>query len=125
MEIIYKTTEKKSNFTYCAELFKNKKPLNGFNKMFERIMWEPVDDDEFEVQNVYFDEPIDGILYLDYPFQVVVKENIHFDSLHSLISEIRRVYKAIYEDEEKTMKKIVKKNPNIINRGVSDGKYGI
>ena len=125
MEIIYKTTEKKSNFTYCAELFKNKKPLNGFNKMFERIMWEPVDDDEFEVQNVYFDEPIDGVLYLDYPFQVVVKENIHFDSLYSLISEIRRVYKAIYEDEEKTMKKIVKKNPNIINRGVSDGKYGI
>ena len=41
MEIIYKTTEEKSNFSFCSDIFKDKKVLNGFNKSrsFKRYLW--------------------------------------------------------------------------------------
>ena len=48
MEIVFVSTPKKSNFNYCSELFKDKKPLNGFNKLIESVdIVNRVDDDEF------------------------------------------------------------------------------
>jgi len=97
MEIIFKSKKEKSNFSYCADIFKGKKKLNGFNKMVESLC-ERVSDDEYSVRDVSFNEDLTGTLYLCYPLSVVVKEEIHFNSLHTLISEIRRVYQKIYED---------------------------
>lgn len=125
MEIIFKSNNEKSNFKYYSDLFKNKKPLNSFNKMLEPIVFEKVLSNQFNVRNVFFEERIQGTLYLCYPFNVVVKKNIEFDSLHSLISRIRSTYRKIYSEEKKTMTKCVKSNPFIINRGRSDGKYEI
>lgn len=99
MEIIYKRNEEVSNYAYCDMIFKNKKALNGFNKMLEQVEFEHVAGEEFNVQNVFFENPIQGTLYLCYPLNVVVKEKIEFDSLYSLISEIRRTYRQIYEEE--------------------------
>lgn len=125
MEIIFKSTPEQSNFNYCSDLFKGKKTLNGFNKLEEEVMCESMTNDEFEVQNVMFEKEIEADLYLCYPFKVVVQETIKFDSLHKLISEIRRVYKEIYHREKKTMRKIEKGNKTLINRGISDGDFGI
>lgn len=125
MEIIFKTNENQSNFNYSSNLFKGKKTLNGFNKLEEQMIFEPISGSEFECQNVTFDKEIVGDLILCYPFKVVVKEEIKFKSLHELISEIRRVYHQIYAQEAKTMRKIKKLNPNLINRGISDGDFGI
>lgn len=99
MEIIYKTLNKKSNFAYCSELFKNKKTLNGFNKLEEDLICEMVSDNNFHCQNIYFDKEIEADLFISYPLSVVVKEEIKFKSLHELISEIRKVYKKIYSEE--------------------------
>ena len=125
MEIIFRSTPEQSNFNYCAELFKNKPVLNGFNKLTEELMCENIADDDFDVQNVLFEKEIIADLFLCYPFKVVVKEEIKFDSLHKLISEIRRVYREIYHKENKTKTKIVKNNAKCANRGVSDGDFGI
>lgn len=125
MEIIYKTTEEKSNFSFCADIFRNKKVLNGFNKLDEEIMCESIASDDFRCQNVSFDKEIIADLYLCYPFNVVVKNEIKFKNLYELISEIRKTYRQIYHEEKKTMTKLVKKNKHLINRGVSNGIYGI
>ena len=95
MEIIYKSTKQKSNFTYCSEIFKEKDLLNAFDSLIE-----PISTDEISVGNVKFEKPIDGNLYLCYPLTVVVKENIHFSSLHELIREIRRVYEEVYKNRK-------------------------
>ena len=100
MEVIFKTNSNCSNFSFCSNLYKNKKVLNGFNKLEE--VFERVDDDEYYCRNVKFDEKINCTLYLCYPLSVVVKFNIEFDSLHQLIDEIRRCYKEIYKNR-KTM----------------------
>lgn len=100
MEIIYTTTKDKSNFQYCGEIFKNKKVINGFNKMNETLC-EMVAGNEFEVGDVKFKDTINGILYLDYPLSVVVKENITFSSLHELITCVRKAYREIYKDPNK------------------------
>lgn len=48
MEIVFVSTPKQSNFDYCSKLFKDKKPLNGFNKLIENIdVTDRVDNDEF------------------------------------------------------------------------------
>ena len=125
MEIIYKTTEEKSNFSFCSDIFKNKKVLNGFNRLDEEIMCESIVNDDFHCQNVSFDKEIIADLYLCYPFNVVVKSEIKFKNLYELISEIRKTYRQIYHEEKKTMTKLAKKNKNLINRGVSNGLYGI
>lgn len=124
MEIIYKTNENKSNFEYCSEIFKGKKILNGFNKLEETMLFERIDDDDFNCQNVYFDSEIKADLFLCYPFKVVVKSEIKFKSLHELISEIRKTYHKIYKKESQTLKTL-KKNPSLYNRGTSDGSFGI
>lgn len=125
MEIIYKSTEEKSNFSFCSDIFKNKKVLNGFNKLEEDLMCEMIADDEYNCQNVSFDKKIIADLYLCYPFSVVVKNEIKFKTLHELISEIRKTYRQIYHEEKKTMTQMIKKNKHLINRGFSNGKYGI
>lgn len=102
MEIIFKTTKDKSNFAFCSELYKNKKTLNGFNKLKEMVICEPISEDEFECRDVKFDETINGTLYICYPLSVVAKFDIKFNSLHTLITEIRKAYKEIYKNR-KTM----------------------
>lgn len=111
MEIIFKSNENQSNFNYSSELFKGKKTLNGFNKLEETMLFERVDDSEFECQNVTFDKEIVGDLILCYPFKVVIKEEIKFNTLHELISQIRKTYHTIYSQESKTIKSL-RKNPN-------------
>ena len=96
MEIIFKTTKDKSNFTYFSELFKNKKILNGFNKLSESLLCEQILNNRFMCRNVK--------LYICYPLTVVVKFDIEFDSLYSLISEIRKAYKKIYKDRNTMIK---------------------
>lgn len=132
MEIIYVSTPKKSNFNYCSEIFENKKPLNGFNKMLEKVrLFDRVDEKEFWTKNVKFEEEIVGELYLCYPFSVVLKETVKFSSLHELISEIRRTYQAAYELEKTTsMKKAMpmyEEDPNspFMNRNRTNGVIGI
>lgn len=132
MEIIYVSTPKKSNFNYCSEIFENKKPLNGFNKMLEKVdLFDRVDEKEFWTKNVKFDEEIIGELYLSYPFSVVVKETIKFSSLHELIKEIRRTYQAIYELEKGTSLKqampMCEEDPSspLMNRNKTNGVIGI
>lgn len=100
MEIIYKKNSKKSNFEYCSEIFKNKTPLNGFDK----LNYCPVGHDVFECGDIKFKKEIEGTLYLSYPLSVVVKQEIKFDSLHSLINEIRKTYKEIYKDRDSMIK---------------------
>ena len=100
MEILYKSTKEKSNFKYCSEILKNKEILNGFNK----LGYCPVGQDIIECGNVKFDKTISGYLYLCYPLSVVIKENIKFNSLHSLIKEIRKTYSKIYKDYNSSIK---------------------
>lgn len=114
-----------SNFQYVSNLCKGRKVLNGFNKLDELMMCESIADNGYNVQNVSFDKEIIADLYIDYPLSVVVKEEIKFNSLHSLIKEIRRTYKKIYKEEERTMSKIKKNNPDLINRGFSNGSFGV
>lgn len=104
MEIIFKSTEKQSNFQYCSQLFKNKKILNGFNKLEEIMLFEHISDTHFNCQNVSFDTEIIADLILCYPFNVVVKEEIKFKTLYDLISEIRRTYYQIYLEEMQNLK---------------------
>lgn len=132
MEIIYVSTPEQSNFDYCSKLFKNKKPVNGFNKLIENVdIFNRIDDTGFWCKNVKFDSEINGDLYLCYPFSVVVKDNIKFKSLYELISEIRRVYKQAYNMEEQTSKKkampLCEENPDcqLVNRNVTNGVIGI
>lgn len=125
MEIIYKTTEEKSNFSFCSDIFKDKKILNGFNKLNEELMCESISDDDFHCQDLSFNKEIIADLYLCYPFNVVVKNEIKFKTLYELISEIRKTYRQIYHEEKKTMTKLIKKNKHLINRGISNGIYGI
>lgn len=132
MEIVFVSTPKQSNFDYCSKLFKNKKPLNGFNKLIESVdIIDYVDDDEFQVKNLRFDSEIKGELYLNYPFSVVIKDSIKFSTLHELISEIRRVYHEAYALEEQTSKKLMmpmyEEDPNssLMNRNKTNGVIGI
>lgn len=99
MEIIYKTTKQKSNFTYCSELFKERETLNGFDSMCE-----PISREDIEIGDVSFKNDINGVLYICYPLSVVIKEEIIFNSLHTLIKEIRRVYREIYKDRKSIIK---------------------
>ena len=55
-------------------------------------------------RNVKFEDKIKGKLYICYPLTVVVKFDIEFDSLYSLISEIRKAYKKIYKDRNTMIK---------------------
>lgn len=123
MEIIFKTTDTQSNFNYCANLFKGKKVLNGFNRLSEELICEMVDSNEYSCQNVIFENKIDADLFICYPLQVVVKAGIKFQSLHELISEIRRVYKQIYAEEIKSMKRISKSKTK--SRETTNGDFGI
>ena len=100
MEIIYKSTKELSNFEYHSNLFKNKKVLNGFNKLEEGLS-EMVADNDFECQDLSFNKDLTATIYLCYPLSVVVKETIHFSTLHELISEIRKVYRKIYRGVKK------------------------
>lgn len=100
MEIIYKSNKGKSNFAYCSELFKNEKPLNGFDD----LGYCPIGQNIFECGDLKFDTEIEGDLYLCYPLSVVVKEKIKFNSLYTLISEIRRTYNEIYKSRESAIK---------------------
>lgn len=124
MEIVFVKTEERSNFDYLNKVFKKNKVLNGFNKLDEAMIFEPIASDEYEVQNLFFPEEIEADLYVTYPLSVVVKNTIKFNSLHKLIDCIRETYRQIYDEEEKSMTK-VEKNENLYNRGSSDGKYGI
>lgn len=100
MEVIYKSTKNKSNFSYCSDIFKNKKELNGFN----RLGYCPVGNNIIECGDIKFEKEIFGTLYLSYPLSVVVKDDIKFDSLYSLIKEIRKSYKKIYKDRNSCIK---------------------
>lgn len=100
MEIIYKNNKNKSNFTYCSEVFKNKEILNSFDK----LGYCPVGQNIIECGDVKFEKEINGIVYLCYPLSVVVKENIKFNSLHTLIQEIKKAYRKIYKDYNSSIK---------------------
>lgn len=122
MEII--NTNNESNFEYTRNLSRDRKVLNGFNKLSEAILFECISDNDYEVQDILFKNPITADLYINYPLSVVVKETITFNSLHSLIKAIRETYRKIYKEEEKSMTKI-KLSKRLYNRGKSNGKYGI
>ena len=124
MEIVFEKTANRSNFNFINKLFSDKKVLNGFNKLKEELLFEPIMSKEFEVQNVFFDKTLKADLYLSYPLSVVVKEEVTFSSLHELITSIRNTYKKIYKEEYKTMSKL-KSSKTLYNRGFSNGKYGI
>lgn len=132
MEIVFVSTQNQSNFDYCSKLFKNKKPVNGFNRLIESVdITNRIDDDEFWCKNVMFDSEIEAGLYLNYPFSVVVKDKIKFSSLYELINEIRRVYKEAYILEDSTSKKkampMYEEDPScsMINRNKTNGVIGI
>ncbi len=124
MEIIFKSNENQSNFNYSSQLFKNKKTLNGFNKLEETMMFERVADSEFKCQDVSFNKEIFADLILNYPFKVVVKEEIKFSTLHELISEIRKTYHKIYAEEAKLIK-ASKKGKNVSNKMFGIWGHGI
>ena len=98
MEILY--NDKKSNFKYLSDIFKNKEVLNGFNK----LNYCPVGQNIFDCGDVKFDKDINGKLYLAYPLSVIVKEDVKFNSLHSLINQIRKTYREIYKNRESAIK---------------------
>lgn len=100
MEIIFKRNSDKSNFKYLSEIFENKEISNSFNK----LNYCPVGQDIFDCGNLKFENEIEGFLYLSYPLSVVVKQKIKFNSLHSLINEIRKTYKEIYKNRESAIK---------------------
>lgn len=100
MEIVFESNSKKSNFNYSSELFKSKTVLNGFNK----LNYCPVGQDIFECGDINFNKNINGTLYLTYPLSVVIKEKIIFNSLYSLIKEIRKTYRKIYKNRESVIK---------------------
>lgn len=104
MEIIFISNKEQSNFDYCSKLFKNRKTLNGFNKLEETMLFEEISNTRFNCQDVSFDSKITADLILCYPFNTVVKEEIKFKTLYDLISEIRRTYNEIYSREAKNLK---------------------
>ena len=124
MEIVFVGTEKRSNFDYASKIFKNGKVLNGFNKLNESVVFEPIMAKEYEVQNLFFEREIEADLYITYPLSVVVKDTIKFKSLYELIDCIRSTYQQIYKEEDETSANIAEIK-GLYNRGVSNGKYGI
>lgn len=124
MEIVFVKTEKRSNFDYVNKVFKKRKVLNGFNKLNEVMIYEPIVSKEYDVQNIFFPQEIEADLYVTYPLSVVVKNAIKFKSLYELIDAIRATYQQIYKEEEETLTEL-ESSENLYNRGKSDGKYGI
>lgn len=109
MEIIFTSNKEQSNFDYCSKLFKNRKTLNGFNKLEETMLFEGISNTHFNCQDVSFYSEITADLILCYPFNTVVKEEIKFKTLYDLISEIRRTYNEIYSEKTRNLRN---KKPN-------------
>lgn len=76
-----------------------------------------------EIEDVSLEETTTA-LKIDYPLKNPAIKIIKYSSLYELIDEIRRVYKEVYKEEDETMTEY---HPSGIplNRGWSNGKYGI
>ena len=112
--------EKLSNFELHSKIISNKKIVDDCN-VFEKIN----NFNSYNSKNINFKESRSGELYIYYPLNVLVKKSIKYNSLHELIDEIRKAYKKIYNEENITMNKTIKNNSSLLNRGTSNGKYGI
>lgn len=98
MKVIYETNDKMSNFEYYTSLFEKGKVLYDFN------LSEIVYSNKIECKDHIFKDKIKAKLYLDYPLSVVVEKNIIFNTLHELISEIRKTYNQIFNINDKENK---------------------
>ena len=91
MEII-KPVKNVSNFEQARSYTKDKKILNGFNKLAE-----PISNKNIYCENVLFEKPVNADIYLCYPLSVVVYDKITISSLHELIKKIKHIYANIYK----------------------------
>ena len=99
MKMIYENEDGKiSNFEYYTNLFKEGKVLYNIDLI------EQVDSNETECKNFTFNNEIKAKLYIDYPLSVVIEEDITFNTLHELISEIRNTYNKIFDINNKENK---------------------
>lgn len=119
MEIVYASKNFPEVNRMYYDLFEGKEPIMKFKPL------ENAADDSFRHEDVKLDNTITAELYVKYPLSVLVKDIITFSTLHELVSEIRRVYREIYDLEDETKTEIVKVNPQLINRGFSNGMMGI
>lgn len=95
MEITIKPFVEESNFKANANIYKNIPELIIFN------VYEAISDKDIRTKNVFFDDVIEGKMFLCYPLQVNVEVKVRFKSLHSLIYQIRKAYRLIYQCPEK------------------------
>ena len=95
MEIVYKNENgKMNNFKYYTKFFENKEWFYSFE------LDERVDQNKIYCVDFKFDKEIQADLYIVYPFQVVIKETISFNTLHELLLKIKKVYKEVYTRAE-------------------------
>jgi hypothetical protein len=70
--------------------------------------------------------PITGVVKIDYP--LTNPDFLEIEAEHTfggILWEIANRYKEIYAGEEKTATEVESPNPQLINRGRSNGNYGI
>lgn len=86
----------------------------------------PIDAEKnYRHRNVKYGETITTEIEIDYPLTRKAIKRITFSTLYELIDEIRRCYREIYYEEERTMT-VYKPSPEwLLNRGESNGIYGI
>lgn len=125
MEIVFISNELGSNFGYMSNVIGSKTIMSEYEILSKEPTYEIVASKKFNSKDIVFEKTIVADLYVNYPLKVVVKSEIKFGTLHELISEIRNVYHEIYKKERETMTRIYKSNKNLINRGSSDGEFGI
>ena len=71
-----------------------------------------------------FGETLVRNLEISYPLSTPAVKEIRFSTLYELIDEIRRVYIEIYDEERKTTTDY-QESASLLNRGKSNGRYGI
>lgn len=115
MESKYADKQHKSKETFS---------INNIQSVDDYSLCERMDSKYFRTTNVLFDNEINAELKLTYPFSVEVSEEVTFKSIYELIIKIRKIYQRIYKEEKKTMDTLIY-DPMLINRGMTNGKYGI
>ena len=95
MEITIKEFVEDSNFKACANVYKNIPELISFN------VYESISENKINCKNVFFDDVIEGKIFLCYPLKVSVEVKVKFKNLYSLINQIRKAYRLIYQNPEK------------------------
>jgi hypothetical protein len=73
-----------------------------------------------------FPLPVSGVVKIDYP--LTNPDYLEIEAEHTfggLLWEIANRYREIYAGEDKTATEVESPNPQLINRGRSNGNYGI